>query len=100
MRLTKTQQELIDTARKHGGRYSVTRALGRGAHGGRIDHGSRQRDAMFALRAKGLIRIVDQQSDTDYNRGHAITCTSWAFELVSSVPADDQFLAALGPCGR
>lgn len=81
MRLTKTQQELIDQARKYGGRYSVTRALGRGASGGKIDRGSRQRDAMFALRAQGLIRIVDQQYDADYNRGHSLTYTSWAFEL-------------------
>lgn len=98
--MTKTEQHLLDEARKHGGRYSVTRALGRGAHGGRIDHGSRQRDAMFALEKRGLIRIVDRQADTDYNRGHAVTCTSWAFELVPSAPSDAQFLEAFGPCGR
>lgn len=98
--MNKTEQHLIDEARKYGGRFSVTRAQGRGAHGGKIDHGSRQRDAMFALEKRGLIRIVDRQADTDYNHGHAVTYTSWAFELVPSMPTDDQFMAALGPCGK
>ena len=100
MKLTKTQRDLIDAARKHGGRYSVTRADGRGAHGGRINHGARQRDALLALERYGLVRIVDRQSDTEYNRGHAVTYTSWAFELTPQEPTDDQLLAALGPCGK
>lgn len=98
--MTKTERHLIDEARKHGGTYSVTRSQGRGAHGGKIDHGSRQRDAMFALEKRGLIRIVDRQTDTEYNRGYAVTSTSWAFVLGSSMPSDAQFLAALGPCGK
>lgn len=100
MKFNKTQQHLIAEARKHGGRYSVTCAQGRGANDGRIDHGSRQRDALFGLEKCGLIRIVDRQSDTEYNRGRAVTYTSWAFELVASQPTDEQFLAALGPCGK
>ena len=100
MRLTKTQQALIDDARQQGGRLSVTRASGRGPCGGRIDVGARQRDAMFALEKMGLVRIIDRQTDTDYARGHALHCTTWACVLTTSEPTDDQFLAALGPCGR
>lgn len=84
MRLNKTQKELIDNAILHGGRFFVNRTHGRGSHGGRIDHGSRQRNAMFALEKLGLIRIVDTQTDTDFNRGYSVTCTSWAFVLTTN----------------
>lgn len=83
MNLTKTQQHLITEAQKHGGRYSVTRAQGRGANDGRIDQGSRQREALLGLEKCGLVRIVDRQSDTEYTRGRAVTYTSWAFELTA-----------------
>lgn len=84
MQLTKTQQALIDAARLHGGVFSVTRVSGRGPFGGRISHGARQREAMFALEKLGLIRIIDRQSDTDYSRGHAVHCTSWAYALADA----------------
>lgn len=100
MQLTKTQRQLIDDARAHGGVFSVTRVSGRGAFGGRISHGARQRDALFALERAGLVRIVDRQTDTDYARGNAVHSTSWAYALTTPMPTDDQFLAALGPCGR
>lgn len=83
MNLTKTQQQLIAEARRRGGLFSVSRVQGRGAQGGKINYGSRQRDALFGLEKLGMVRIVDRQSDTDYNRGYAVTCTSWAFELTA-----------------
>lgn len=82
MRLTQTQQALIELARRHGGRYSVTASSGRGAKGGRHAYGARQRAAMFALESLGLIRITDRQTDQDYANGYCITSTSWAFALV------------------
>lgn len=90
-KITKTQSRLIDEARRHAAHYgvtpargSVTHAHGRGAYGGRIDQGSRQRDAMFSLEKLGLIRIVDRQSDTEVNRSNAVTYTCWVFEIVNA----------------
>lgn len=98
MRLTKTQQELIDRAKKHGGAASVTAGSGRGALGGRVFFGSRERAAMFKLAEMGLVKVTHREADRDYNRGNCVHSTSFRYELAG--PTDDQFLAALGPCGR
>lgn len=98
MRLTKTQQELIDRAKRHGGAASVVAGSGRGAFGGRISFGSRERAAMFKLAEMGLVKVTHRDTDRDYSRGNCVQGTSFRYEL--SGPTDDQFLAALGPCGR
>lgn len=90
-KITKTQSRLIDEVRRHAAYYGVTPARGsvihvhgRGAYGRRIDQGSRQRDAMFGLEKLGLIRIVDRQFNTEFNRGNAVTYTCWVFEVVNA----------------
>lgn len=80
--MTKTEQKLIDLARKYGGSYSVTTAYGRGPNGGRISGGYRERDAMYKLAAKGLIKIVDRQPWEEYNRGNKQSGNTFAFTLV------------------
>lgn len=80
--MTKTEQKLIDLARKHSGMYSITTVYGRGAFGGKIQAGIREKNAMFKLEAKGLIKIVDRQPWQDYNRGYYQGGNTFAFILV------------------
>jgi hypothetical protein len=79
--MTKTEQKLLEMAAKNG-RGCVTTAYGRGPKGGRISGGCRERDALFKLQSKGLIKIVDRDPWSEYNRGHQQSGTSFVFELV------------------
>lgn len=96
--LNKTQLELINRARKHGGAASVVAGSGRGAYGGRVSFGSRERAAMFKLADMGLVKVTHRDTDREFNRGNCVHSTSFRYELVG--PTDEQFSAALGPCGK
>lgn len=80
--MTKTEQKLIQLAQRNGGRYSVNTCHGRGPRGGRLNFGSRERDAMYRLEQAGLVRIVDRQPWQDINRGYAQSGTSFVFRLI------------------
>lgn len=82
MKLTKTQQNLIDQAKKHGGMFSVDTTSGRGPQGGRVAYGARDRAAMFGLEKMGLITITGRQPWSDCNRGYTMGGTHFAFRLV------------------
>jgi hypothetical protein len=101
MRLTKTQQYLLDQAKARGGAYAVETGAGRGAKGGRIRYGARERDALFKLEAAGLVRVTWRQGDSWWTgNGNSVHGTVIAFELVAPMPTDADYLAALGPCGK
>lgn len=101
IKLNKTQQRLIDQASSRGGDYSIECGGGRGAKGGRISFGDRERAALFALEAAGLVRITWRQGGSFFTgNGNSVYSTVFAYELIPATPTDDQFLAALGPCGR
>lgn len=55
MTLTKTQQALIERAKMHGGMAAIDAGSGRGARGGRVTFGNRER---AALRAGADIRLA------------------------------------------
>ena len=81
--MTKTQQYLMEMLAKHGGRYGIDTCYGRGPQGGKtVAGGKRQRDAMFALEKKGLIKIVDRQPWSESRTGYTQSGTSFAFRLV------------------
>lgn len=82
MALNKTQEALLARAQQHGGAASVVAGSGRGALGGRVSFGSRERAAMFKLAELGLVRITHRETDRDYNRGNCIHATSFRFEIV------------------
>lgn len=79
--MTKTEQKLLDMVAKTG-RGCVTTAYGRGPKGGRVSGGHRERDAMFKLQMKGMIKIIDRQPWEEYNRGNKQSGNSFVFELV------------------
>lgn len=81
MRLTKTQQDLILRAKQHGGVASVVAGSGRGAFGGRVSFGSRERAAVLKLAEMGLVKITHRDSDRDYNRGNCVHYTSFRYEI-------------------
>lgn len=82
-KLTKTQQYLIEQAKKCDG-YTVECISGRGAFGGKIKTGDRQRNALNKLVDQGLAVIVSRITDVDHNRGNAIWCTSIRYRLTIS----------------
>lgn len=84
IKLNKTQQELIARAQKHGGAASVVACSGRGAFGGRVSFGSRERAAMFKLVDLGLVKITHRDSDHDYNRGNCVQSTSFRYVLIAA----------------
>lgn len=84
IRLTKTQQALIARARTYGGAFTVECGSGRGAQGGRVSYGSRERAALHKLRDLGLVRIVNTQSDREHNRGYCVFTTSIRYELTAN----------------
>jgi hypothetical protein len=81
IKLNKTQQELISRAKIHGGAASIVAGSGRGALGGRVSFGSRERAALRKLVELGLVRITDRDSDRDYKRGNCIHATSYRYEV-------------------
>lgn len=85
--MTKTMQDLITRAKQHGGSASVVAGGGRGAFGGRVSFGSRERTAMFKLEEAGLIKITHRDADRDYNRGNCVHCTSFRYELTDKAAA-------------
>ncbi len=97
MRLTKTQAALIERAKMYGGQAAIDAGSGRGALGGRVSFGNRERAALQKLALMGLVEIVNRIRDVEYNRGNSIHTTTFVYRLT---PTDDQFLAALGPCGK
>jgi hypothetical protein len=101
MRLTKTQQYLLDQAKHHGGDYSIEAGSGRGAKGGRISYGDRERAALFKLEAAGLVRIIGRQGGNWFTgNGNSVYTIVFAYELVAPMPTDADYLAAIGPCGK
>ncbi len=82
MALTKTQLELINRAKTHGGAASVVAGSGRGALGGRVSFGNRERAALHKLAEMGLIKITHRDADRDYNRGNCVHSTSYRYEIL------------------
>lgn len=80
-RLTKTQQILIDRAKLYGGVAGVDNGSGRGAFGGRVSFGNRERAALHKLRDMGLVTITNTMTDRDYNRGNCIHTTTVYYRL-------------------
>jgi hypothetical protein len=81
MKLTKTQQALIERARLYGGMATIDAGSGRGAFGGRVSFGNRERDALHKLAALGLVQITNRIKDVDYNRGNTIHTTTTVYKL-------------------
>lgn len=80
MRLTKTQQYLLDQAK---GRAvcAIDVIGGRGAFGGRVSAGNRERTALNKLSDLGLVQITNQMTSTDYNRGNCVWTTTICYRL-------------------
>jgi hypothetical protein len=85
--LTKTQQRLIDRARSHGGAAAVEAGSGRGALGGRMSFGSRERTALHQLVEMGLVKIIHQDSDHFYNNGYCLQTASYLYKLTKATGA-------------
>lgn len=80
--MTKTQAKLLAAAKLHGGRYSIETCRGRGPAGGRICYGTRDRDALFALEAAGLVEITSRQTSSEMTgNGNMAGGTVFAFKL-------------------
>lgn len=81
MKLTKTQQKLLESARNNGGRGCVILAAGSGAQGGKISSGWRDSEALRGLVAAGMVEIVSRNISRDINRGFTVTIHTTSFKL-------------------
>ena len=81
-KLTKTQQALIDSAKARGGFFSIESGSGRGAKGGRVSYGSRERAAVHKLAELGLVEITNSVRDVDYTRSYSIWSTVVSFRVL------------------
>jgi hypothetical protein len=82
MKLSKTETQLIESARANGGRGGIETCYGRGARGGKIKYGARERDALFKLVNRGMAVITDRQPWQDYNNGYGVGGTVISFKLI------------------
>ena len=82
--LTKTQQTLLERAKRYGGMAAVDVGGGRGPLGGRISFGNLERAALRKLVDMGLVEITNQAKDVDYNRGNSVHTTTTMFRLTPS----------------
>lgn len=76
--MTKTMQELIARAQQHNGRGCVTSVCGRGANGGRLNHGTRETSALRKLCAAGLAEITNTSKSFDSKNGNGY----WIYDTV------------------
>lgn len=78
MKLTKTEQKILDHMTKRHGRYGATKSHGRGAHGGNIfNEGAQEFNACRKLVARGLVEQVgDIYHHTVYHNssGYSVRC--------------------------
>ena len=103
MRMTKTMQALLNRAQENASRPNIgvaTLAWGTGPQGGRINHGSRELDALHKLVKMGLVEIVKQYTSTIPNAGHTIWVCDTTYRVIPTMPTDEDYLAALGPCNK
>lgn len=84
-KLNKTQAELVARAAKAGGFYSIETGSGRGAKGGRICYGDRDRNALNKLVDAGLVRITNRMSGSYFTgNGNTVFGSVISFELTTT----------------
>lgn len=82
MKLTKTEQAILDHMTRRYGRYSATSSVGRGPEGGKIKGGQREFAACKSLVAKGLAEQVgDVYFHTVIRRGYGEACAEITIRL-------------------
>ncbi len=82
MKLSKTEAQLIEKARYYGGSYGVQTCYGRGPSGGRVQYGTRERNAVYKLVERGLAMVTNVEPWQDYNRGYGQGGNVISFKLV------------------
>jgi len=82
--LTKTQQALIARAKLYGGQAAIDSGSGRGAFGGRVSFGNRERAALHKLTEMGLVKITNLVKDVDYSRGNSVHTTTTMYQITNA----------------
>lgn len=101
MTITKTMQALLDRAKNDFRGVSVVQSVcGSGSHGGRVNRGMREVDALHKLMKLGMVEVIDRHKSIEVNRGNSIWIYDTVYRVVDTMPTDDDYLAALGPCNK
>lgn len=101
MTITKTMQALLDRARNDSrGIGLVQMVCGSGSHGGRVNRGSREVDALNQLVKLEMVEVIERHKSVEVNRGNSIWIYDTIYRAVDTMPTDDDYLAALGPCNK
>ncbi len=82
VKLTKTEQRILDYMHRRYGHYGAVRSTGNGPEGGRRSGGIREFDACMSLVRKGLAEQVgDIHRHIVYNRGWGEHCSEIMIKL-------------------
>ena len=94
-------QALLDRARNASRGIAVVQMVcGRGSHGGRVNHGSREVDALNQLVKLEMVEIIERHKSVEVNRGNSIWIYDTVYRCIHTMPTDDDYLAALGCCSK
>jgi hypothetical protein len=101
MTINKTMQALLDRARNDfRGIAVVQNVCGRGSHGGRVNRGSREVDALNQLVKLEMVEIIERHKSVEANRGNSIWIYDTVYRCIHTMPTDADYLAALGACSK
>jgi len=78
----KTEQQLINEALKRGGIFHVDTVRGRGAKGGKITAGMRERKALTKLILAKRVKILQEDTNIEYNSGWGLHYSTIVFQLI------------------
>lgn len=82
MKITKTEQKILDHMKRRSGMYSAVSSHGHGAEGGKISGGSREFAACKSLIAKGLaVQMGDVYFHTVTRRGYSEHCAEISIRI-------------------
>lgn len=101
MTITKTMQALLNRAKNDSRGIAVVQSVcGSGPHGGRVNRGSREVDALNQLVKLGMVEVIERHKSVEANRGNSIWIYDTVYRVVDTMPTDDDYLSALGPCNK
>jgi hypothetical protein len=79
MTINKTMEALLDRARNDSrGIAVVQNVCGSGSHGGRVNRGSREVDALNQLVKLEMVKVIERHKSVEVSRGHSI----WIYDTV------------------
>jgi hypothetical protein len=99
--MTKTMRALLARAINSPRGFGLVQTVcGTGAHGARVNRGARELDALNALVKLGLVEVTKRNQSALPKNGNTIFITDTVYQCTTTMPNDDVFMSAIGPCNK